>query len=356
MATIQVEERFIDNGNGHVLSSCWYQPGQEPAGVVLVAPAMGVPQRFYTDFANWLAGQGYLAVTFDYLGMGRSRRMPLRQLDVDILDWGRHDCSAVLAAAAEVAGGLPLYWIGHSVGAQILPLVDGHERLTRIVTIAAGSATGARTARRSATRPGCSGMAWRRADRGGRLLPRRSHRRSRRPARRGDSPVAALVSAPAIPGRCRGRARASGFRRSADSADLTVLQRRRDDVGAKHRIPPRVLQLGAKDHAAHRPGRNRRHTHRPLRLLPPAIRRQPLDAASSTGTGGRQAGRCCVTGTYIVSQSGTYRAYFETYVRVIPLAGSAISDKSEDGLQPLANRSLPCTTTITAIPRAPAPG
>lgn len=139
MATIQVEERFIDNGNGHDLSSCWYQPGQEPAGVVLIAPAMGVPQRFYTDFANWLAGQGYLAVTFDYLGMGRSRRMPLRQLNVDILDWGRHGCSAVLAAAAEVAGGLPLYWIGHSVGAQILPLVDGHERLTRIVTIAAGS-------------------------------------------------------------------------------------------------------------------------------------------------------------------------------------------------------------------------
>ncbi len=100
---------------------------------------MGVPQRFYTDFANWLADQGYLAVTFDYLGMGRSRRVPLRQLDVDILDWARHDCSAVLAAAADVAGELPLYWIGHSVGAQILPLVNGHERLTRIVTIAAGS-------------------------------------------------------------------------------------------------------------------------------------------------------------------------------------------------------------------------
>ena len=32
MATIQVEERFIDNGNGHVLSSCWYQPDQsQPA-------------------------------------------------------------------------------------------------------------------------------------------------------------------------------------------------------------------------------------------------------------------------------------------------------------------------------------
>jgi len=101
MATIQVEERSIDNGNGHALSSYWYQPSSLPCGVVLIAPAMGVPQRFYTDFANWLAGQGYLAVTFDYLGMGRSRRVPLRQLNVDILDWARHDCSAVLAAAAD---------------------------------------------------------------------------------------------------------------------------------------------------------------------------------------------------------------------------------------------------------------
>lgn len=102
MATIQVEERSIDNGNGHALSSYWYQPSSLPCGVVLIAPAMGVPQRFYTDFANWLAGQGYLAVTFDYLGMGRSRRVPLRQLNVDILDWARHDCSAVLAAAARL--------------------------------------------------------------------------------------------------------------------------------------------------------------------------------------------------------------------------------------------------------------
>ncbi len=139
MATIQVEERTIDNGNGHALSSCWYQPSGVPCGVVLIAPAMGVPQRFYTDFATWLAERGYQVVTFDYLGMGRSRRVPLRQLNVDILDWARHDCSAILDRAAEAAGELPLYWIGHSVGAQILPLVKGHERLTRIVTIAAGS-------------------------------------------------------------------------------------------------------------------------------------------------------------------------------------------------------------------------
>lgn len=139
MATIQAEERSIDNGNGHLLSSHWYQPSGTLRGAVLIAPAMGVKQRFYAAFASWLADRGYLVVTFDYLGMGRSRQVPLRQLKVDILDWARHDCSAVLEKAAEAAGELPLYWIGPSVGAQILPLVKGHERITRIVTIAAGS-------------------------------------------------------------------------------------------------------------------------------------------------------------------------------------------------------------------------
>ena len=139
MATIQVEEHPIDNGNGHQLASQWYRPAGAFQGAVLIAPAMGVPQRFYTDFARWLAERGYLVVTFDYLGMGRSRQVPLRQLDIDILDWARHDCSAMLACLTDAAAGRPLYWIGHSVGAQILPLVSGHERLARIVTIAAGS-------------------------------------------------------------------------------------------------------------------------------------------------------------------------------------------------------------------------
>lgn len=73
MATIQAEALTIDNGNGHLLSSCWYRPAGMPRGAVLIAPAMGVKQRFYADFASWLAEQGFLVVTFDYLGMGQSR-------------------------------------------------------------------------------------------------------------------------------------------------------------------------------------------------------------------------------------------------------------------------------------------
>lgn len=140
MATQQPLARAIDNGNGQPLASHWYRPEGSLRGAVLIAPAIGVKQRFYADFAEWLAAQGYMAVTFDYLGMGQSRNGSLRALkDIDIFHWARHDCSVMLDQVAAAADGVPLYWIGHSLGAQILPLVAGHERLTRIVTIAAGS-------------------------------------------------------------------------------------------------------------------------------------------------------------------------------------------------------------------------
>ncbi|HEQ1985407.1 TPA: alpha/beta fold hydrolase, partial [Pseudomonas aeruginosa] len=118
------QPRLIDNGNGHPLASHWYRPAGEPRGYLLIVPAMGVEQRFYAPFAAWLAERGYLAITFDYLGMGQSRNGSLRGLEVDVLGWARHDCSAMLAAALAESGSKPLYWIGHSLGGQILPFVE----------------------------------------------------------------------------------------------------------------------------------------------------------------------------------------------------------------------------------------
>lgn len=131
--------RQLDNGNGHRLSSHWFHPAGEARGVVLIVPAMGVEQRFYAAFAQWLAERGFVTVTFDYVGMGLSRQGPLRDLQVDVIGWGRHDCSAMLDAVTAAAGTLPVFWIGHSLGGQILPFVRGSERIRRAFTIATGS-------------------------------------------------------------------------------------------------------------------------------------------------------------------------------------------------------------------------
>lgn len=105
----------------------------------LIVPAMGVPQRFYAAFGGWLALHGIHATTFDYRGTGESRRGSLRGFEADILTWARQDTTAALARVTSRAGDAPLYWIGHSLGGQILPFVGGIARITRIVTVASGS-------------------------------------------------------------------------------------------------------------------------------------------------------------------------------------------------------------------------
>lgn len=112
---------------------------KEPAGAVLLASAMGVPQSFYAPIATWLAGQGFTVLTFDYRGIGASRRGSLADLDATILTWAERDAAAALDALAERAPGLPITWVGHSLGGQIVPYVPNHGRAAKIVTVATGS-------------------------------------------------------------------------------------------------------------------------------------------------------------------------------------------------------------------------
>lgn len=107
--------------------------------VAIIAPAMGVPQRFYKAFAQWLAGQGIVAYTFDYRGMGASRPADLRGFHATIVDWATLDCAAVIEDAAARYPELPIYWIGHSVGAQILGLIPNRDRVRAMLSVAAGS-------------------------------------------------------------------------------------------------------------------------------------------------------------------------------------------------------------------------
>lgn len=132
------EERIALPDGRHIVAR-FFAPQGPPRGAVLVVPAMGVSQRFYEAFAGWLAGQGFLAATFDYRGMGLSRNGPLRELEVDLVSWARLDCTAMVDALSARAPGLPLSWIGHSLGGQIVPFVANRQRIAKIVTVAAGS-------------------------------------------------------------------------------------------------------------------------------------------------------------------------------------------------------------------------
>jgi predicted alpha/beta hydrolase len=126
---------------GFALTATHFAPEAAARGAVLVAPAMGVQQDYYADFAAWLARQGYHVLTFDYRGMGRSRPEGLRSLrglDVNLFDWAA-DTDIAIERLVALAPGAPLYVVGHSLGAQLPGMLAHRDRIAGLVSVAAGS-------------------------------------------------------------------------------------------------------------------------------------------------------------------------------------------------------------------------
>ena len=90
---MQIENQTLTSDNRFPVVTTTYSPTNASLGLVLIAPAMGVPQSYYSKFATWLAERGYQVSTFDYAGMGKSLKasqLPLNKVSVDVLDWARH--------------------------------------------------------------------------------------------------------------------------------------------------------------------------------------------------------------------------------------------------------------------------
>lgn len=138
---VQSESCVVCAQDGFEVEATTFVPPRsiERRGAVLVAGAMGVGQGYYRAFAEWLAEEGFVVMTFDYRGTGRSRKGPLSAERADIETWAREDTAAVLRELAQRSEGLPITWIGHSLGAQIVGMTPGHERVSRVITVAAGS-------------------------------------------------------------------------------------------------------------------------------------------------------------------------------------------------------------------------
>ena len=124
------------------LAARFFEPaaGRERRAAVVIGGAMGVRQDYYRDFASWLASQGFVVATFDYRGSGDSRPPggTLRGFRADLFDWAR-DTDTVIDALAARSRDLPLYLIGHSLGAQLPGLLKHRDRLAGLLSVAAGS-------------------------------------------------------------------------------------------------------------------------------------------------------------------------------------------------------------------------
>ncbi len=109
---------------------------QHPCAVMVVAAAMGVPQRYYAKFAADMAARGVTAVTFDYRGIGAAAAGLTNPRGTTFQDWGRLDLHAVLGEVFAKFPGLPVFLAGHSAGAQIVGMTPRAENLAGLVFVA----------------------------------------------------------------------------------------------------------------------------------------------------------------------------------------------------------------------------
>ncbi|GAA1878941.1 alpha/beta fold hydrolase [Paeniglutamicibacter psychrophenolicus] len=131
--------------DGQVLHGHVFEPttppadpaGGGPKGIVVIAAATGVLSRYYRRYAAFLAANGFIAVTFDYRGIGTSAPATLRGFRARWHDWGTRDIDAALRWARTGHEGLPLLLVGHSFGGFGVGLAPESRHLTRILTVGA---------------------------------------------------------------------------------------------------------------------------------------------------------------------------------------------------------------------------
>lgn len=127
------------------LAGTLYRSAGESGAAVLIAGALGVPQRSYAPFARWLADRGHCVMTFDLRGMGASRqpqhRASLRGLDADMLTWARLDFASAVRHLAGLHGGRSIAVVGHSLGFHHAGMTDARtqDKISCVVAVASGS-------------------------------------------------------------------------------------------------------------------------------------------------------------------------------------------------------------------------
>ncbi|TAI49562.1 alpha/beta fold hydrolase [Flagellimonas allohymeniacidonis] len=121
---------------GHVIVATGY--GQQNCkDILVIVPATGVKQSFYSAFASYMAEKGMWVLTFDYLGIGESLRSPIAQVRCNAQEWGSADLEGVLSFVRATNSDGRLCILGHSIGGQLIGLAPTARKASCIVLIGA---------------------------------------------------------------------------------------------------------------------------------------------------------------------------------------------------------------------------
>ena len=132
MREIEITSKF------EVLSATLFE-AKDANSVLIIASATGVKQAFYEKFAHYLVNKGVTVITFDYCGIGRSLKRPIKALTNNTESWGKDDLEHVLKYAITNFPKSKKVLLGHSIGGQLIGLARSSTKMDKILLVAAQS-------------------------------------------------------------------------------------------------------------------------------------------------------------------------------------------------------------------------
>lgn len=134
---ITTQDITLQTDDGYTLAATLFEPVQPSQRVILINSAMGVKRGYYAAFAQYLAECGYVALIYDYRGIGDSRdgTGTLRGFRASILDWAACDQTAALKWLFNRYPDAVLSIVGHSLGGQIIGLTPMGERVHKLLAV-----------------------------------------------------------------------------------------------------------------------------------------------------------------------------------------------------------------------------
>jgi len=124
--------------DGFPLAATRFKAEGRRKGIMLVAPATGVHQRYYGAFARHFASEGWDVLTWDWRGVADSRYgVSSRDRRLTMRCWACEDLAAAIAWADRRGPDAPVVLVGHSFGGHAVGLARNASRLDALVLVAA---------------------------------------------------------------------------------------------------------------------------------------------------------------------------------------------------------------------------
>lgn len=138
---MKFQEKEIQCEDGFILKARLFSPEKEIKGSILIInSATAVGQGLYTNYAKFMAENGFHVLTYDYRGIAESRPKKLRGFHASFTDWGAKDVSSVLVYAKENFPNFPIYVLGHSIGGTLIGMTPKTNLIDKTLTIGAQTA------------------------------------------------------------------------------------------------------------------------------------------------------------------------------------------------------------------------